>query len=397
MRERLAAAFALVAILVVGVFALSRAYAVDHAVTARETAEVASASGWLAVAAEQRLAAGSPVDRAFLRPLVGPGERLEYVDAAGVRTTVTGSDYSTADPGNDLARTRTLPGGGSVTVRRAGADVQAEVARTLLPLVLVGMAIALGAAGLGFLIARRLARPFRELAEHALSLGRGRFDIEVTRYGIPEADTIGRALETSAEQLRELLRRERRFATEASHELRTPITALRLELEDLTFDPALPGGVAAQVHRGLAEVDRLSNTVGQLLERTRGGRLGVGQEVDVTSLAADAVRRWERHLRPGRVIVADAPGPALVRLPPGPIDQVLDALLEDALLVGEGRVTLMVRDAEDHVHLRVSDEAPADGSRAGALSIADTVEALGATLVLEPGPGTSLAVRLPRA
>ena len=397
MRERLAAAFALVAVLVVGAFTLTRAYSVDAMVTSAEADEVASSTRWFAAVVEQRRDAGDPVDAAFLRTLVAGAERLEYVDPAGDSTVATGEEFHRDDAGaRDLVAEQRLAGGGTVVVRRSGADVEADVARSMLPLVVLGLGLVLVAAGLGYLAARLLARPFQELAGHARALGRGRFDLDVPRYGVPEADTVGQALQTSAGQLRTLLLRERRFAADASHELRTPITAVRLELEDLSLDPTLPPAAAAQLGRALGAVDRLNDTVDHLLERTRGGRIG-GDEVDVAELAVDAVRRGEGRAHADRTVRVDAPGPAVVRLPPGPIDQVLDALLDDALSHGRGAVTVQVRDAGDHVHVRVCDEGDATRARPGALAVEETVDALGGRMASEPDAGACLGVRLPRA
>ncbi|MGZ4493317.1 MAG: sensor histidine kinase [Nocardioides sp.] len=396
MRERLAAAFALVAVLVIGAFTLARAYSLDTMVTGSESAEVTASTRWFAAVVEQRRQAGDPVDGAFLHHLVDGPERLVYVGPDGTTVTAAGTAFRADDPVRDLVASRHLPGGGTVELSRSGADVEADVARSLLPLVALGLVLVVVAAGLGYLAARMLARPFQELAGHARALGRGRFDLAVPRYAVPEADTVGQALQTSAGQLRTLLLRERRFAADASHDLRTPMTAMRLELEDLTLDPQLPPAAAEQVTRALAELERLSGTVDHLLERTRDGRIGA-YDVDVAELAADAVRRAVAGAPADREVRADAPGPALVRMPPGPIEQVIDALLDDALRHGRGTVTVEVRDAGDHVHLRVRDEGDPARERPAVRSLEETASALGARVSAEPGPVAALAVRLPRS
>ena len=93
----------------------------------------------------------------------------------------------------------------------------------------------------------------------------GRFDVEVPHYGVPEAEAIGSALRRSARDLDALVRREREFAVSASHELRTPVTALRLEIEDVASWPQTPPDVAEELSRALAELDRLSATISTLL------------------------------------------------------------------------------------------------------------------------------------
>ncbi|HRD61866.1 MAG TPA: hypothetical protein PL137_13235, partial [Nocardioides sp.] len=83
-------------------------------------------------------------------------------------------------------------------------------------------------------------QPFRQLAVAAGQLGRGRFDLDLPRTRIPEARAIRDALLTSAGQLQERLTSEQAFAEHASHVLRTPLTGLRLELEDLAGRPDVP-------------------------------------------------------------------------------------------------------------------------------------------------------------
>ena len=93
---------------------------------------------------------------------------------------------------------------------------------------------------IGYVAARQLARPLEQLADAAGALGRGRFDLDLPKTRMPEAQAIGSALRTSAVQLESRIRRERSFSEQASHELRTPITTLRLELEDLTSATTSP-------------------------------------------------------------------------------------------------------------------------------------------------------------
>jgi signal transduction histidine kinase len=413
MRDRLVVAFALLTVIVLVAFTMSRAYSVGSLVTQTETRKVERSVTLLAELIGEREANHEPVTTGYLRALLNVAERVEYRSPSGRELGAQSPDYVANPNEEDIVRRAAVPGGGQVTMRRSGELVEQRISDHLLPLVVLGIVLTLVACALGYLAARLLSRPFRELADSARALGRGRFDLQVPRYSIPEADTIGRALEQSAAQLHDLVRREREFAANVSHQLRTPITALRLEIEDLTLWRETPRPVVDQLNRSLRELDRLSNTVSDLLELARGRRVGVGADVDVAELAREAVRRWQPLAAAAERGVTLLPAPAAcVHLAPGPVEQILDVLVENAIRHGAGAITLDVVEAADHVRLRVRDEGVAvldeqiferhvnrrgsDGMGIGLAVATEVADALGGRLTLDGGPVTSFTLVLPR-
>jgi signal transduction histidine kinase len=413
MRERLIAAFVLVAVFILLVSSIARAYALKDLVERTETLKVQQSVALVAIVLDERQQNHETISAAYLRTLLGPEERAVYAAPDGSRVSALSSDFPKKVSSGAVSHTSPISGGGSVTLYRAQHLVDKEISDALLPVVLLGLFLVALAALLGYFAARWIARPFQELARIARDLGRGRFDVQVPRFSMPEADTVGRALETSASQLHALVVREREFASNASHQLRTPITALRLELEDLSLWKETPPQIAEQLHRAMRELDRLSASVTNLLELARGRRVGVTSDIDVCDLVEEAAARWERTANSqNRQISAVRSQPLRLRLAPGPIEQILDVLVDNALRHGVGTVTLDVSEFEEHARVRVSDQGRAsltddvfrrgdDGAEGDTLVIglavaSDIADALGGHLTLDRGRSTSFSLMLPK-
>jgi signal transduction histidine kinase len=152
-----------------------------------------------------------------------------------------------------------------------------------------------------------------------------------------------------------MLARERTFTADASHQLRTPLTALRIELEA----EALRGDPSPEVEHALDQVERLEATIDTLLAIARDAP-HEHMELDVLALVYAAESSWRGRLaaegRPLRVAVDGAHLRA--RAAPAVVQQILDVLLENALCHGEGEVTVAVRSDTDGTAIDVADRGP---------------------------------------
>ena len=142
---------------------------------------------------------------------------------------------------------------------------------------LAGLAVAVAVA-LAMVQARRLTRPLQELAGAADRLGSGDASPLGRRYGIPELDRVAEGLDGSAQRISELLAAERQFAADASHQLRTPLTALSMRLEEMIAAADQPEVVREEGVAALLQTERLTDVVSQLLGRTNrsAGTAGAG-------------------------------------------------------------------------------------------------------------------------
>jgi signal transduction histidine kinase len=248
----------------------------------------------------------------------------------------------------------------------------------------------------GYLIARALSQPFRQLASAAAALGRGRFDLDLPTTGNPEARAIGRALEISGEQLRDRIEREQQFAVHASHVLRTPLTSLRLQLDELLSRGDLPDDARDAASRGLAAVEALETAAAELVALSRNSALVAGAEIPLRDLATALAQRWADALAEhDRSFTAAVEGDIELLFTPGPVETVLDLLLEEVIRHSSGNVRLVLEGDATTLRMEVQcKRRPARGEDPLIDRVRTVVEALGGRF--KGRAGEDVSVLLPR-
>ncbi|HSK97973.1 MAG TPA: HAMP domain-containing sensor histidine kinase, partial [Euzebyales bacterium] len=363
---------------------------------------------WVAVVAvtlDVRLSVLDPGGR-VLRDSAGvaPGTVFDDPVVDPVRRGVDGRSGARLRNGAMVAAVAGEIDGTPVIIRlaRSGEAAAARVGTALLAISALGAAALVAGAAMASWRARQLAVPLEALALSARRLGQGDLYEHAPRSGTLEIDHIAGALDATAARLRTALQRSASFTGDASHQLRTPLTALRLVLEALeaelgTSHPMLD---AAQ-----AEIDRLEATITELLELAD---VGVASDrVDLRALVLERLDAWRT--------LADAAGRAVrvtrepvppVRVRPGAVGQALQVLLDNALVHGRGDVTVWLesvsRSGRSWVRLCVGDEGPGvapahlDGGGGRGLSLARSlVEAEGGRVVIDEMHGGRVCLLLP--
>ena len=304
---------------------------------------------------------------------------------------------------------------GSVVFARSADPQNDEITAMWMWLALTG----LGVLALGVVFALRLARwvsrPLTALGTAAATLGDGDLDVRAPIDRGPEqVRALAVTFNRMAERMQTLVNSHQVWVADVSHQLRTPLTALRLRLDVLAAES--DADAAAELSGALEEIGRLSRLVDGLIAVARAeGDVPRPVPVDVGLVAAERVAAWEPVARERRIEVELAAGDAApARLGSGHLEQVLDNVLANALeaVPDAGRVEVRVARSDGHVRLSVIDDGPgmdepaklaafhrfanpaARGNGLGLAIVHRLVSADGGTVRLLDTPGGGLTVEL---
>ncbi|WP_372734026.1 histidine kinase dimerization/phospho-acceptor domain-containing protein [Nocardioides sp.] len=340
MRERLTVAFVAVTVTLLLGALLTRSYTAETRLRTFERIEVDAQATRLAAVIDLVWADTGTVSEEFLQKLVGDDQLLRVEVDSAAPVEIEGAEFTTDDDGEDFTAVRRLPSGGTLTLIQSDDSVDELVGDERGSIALMLLLVAGIAAAVGFLVSRLLAAPFLKLAVAARQLGRGRFDLDLPSTRIPEARSLAQALKSSAGHLQERLAGEHAFAQHASHVLRTPLTGLRLDLEDLTLRDDLPDDVRETAAHAVVRLERMDEIAGELVDLSRSNSLMVGAEVPLHELARACAQTWADALAPQRTLTAAVDGRVETPYTPGPIEYVLDLLLDDIVRNGLGAVRM---------------------------------------------------------
>jgi signal transduction histidine kinase len=223
-------------------------------------------------------------------------------------------------------------------------------------LVMLGVGVAVG---LAMVQARKLTLPLIDLAETAERLGSGNARPRRRRYGVPEVDRVAEVLDRSAVRIADLLVASREFASDASHQLRTPLTALSMRLEEMVDAADYPDVVREEGAAAVAQVERLAAVVEQLLARAKHDPTGNAAAMGVDQIVRQQVEEWERVFRrEGRQLRVTGERGLIAVASPGGLSQIIATLLDNSLVHGDGAVTIHTKATATSIVVEIGDEGP---------------------------------------
>jgi signal transduction histidine kinase len=309
---------------------------------------------------------------------------------------------------------------GAVRITYPQSTLDARVRKVWEALALLCVAVLTVVVCVGFVLARSVVRPVRRLEDATDRFASGDTTARVDQSaGPPELRNLAGTFNRMAARLERLLDAQQRFVADASHQLRTPLTALRLRIENL--DAYVSDRDRPAIEAAAAEVTRMSRLVDGLLLLARDDAGTTSHPIDVATVARDRADVWNDVARE-RDVKVDAFGPesAWALAVPGAVEQLVDNLIDNAITVTAPgtAITVRVEQTATSVVLHVEDRGPglsaedrarafdrfwrgADaapgGSGIGLAIVRQLAEASGGNAQLDPraGGGIDAVVTLP--
>jgi signal transduction histidine kinase len=305
------------------------------------------------------------VPAAVWESLAAGAERQNPADIYAV-TATTSAWIVAAVP---VLRNGTAPVVGVVLVARSTVPLDNQIRTLWLILGAIGIAAILAAAMIAVWLAQWVSKPLLVLDTAAGRLADGDLSIRAPAGdGPPELRRLARTFNTMAGRLEALVHGSRAVLADVSHQLRTPLAALRLRLDFLAADAAeTDPEMAAELEGALDELTRLSRLVDGLLAVARAENvMPQPRVIDVAEAAAERVAAWSPVAEDrGITLAVEAPAedtlePVLGWLGEGHLEQILDNLIDNALdaLETDGLVTVTADHTGSGVRITVADNGP---------------------------------------
>ncbi|MFI1255606.1 ATP-binding protein [Streptomyces netropsis] len=353
MRRRLINSTLAVVLVVIAVFGISLVIVETRTIESSARESVQSEAVRLVSILDSRLIGGERVESGVLSEQITP-DRYARVDIPGRAAIEIGE----RPEGDVIASTERGEQGETVRVEESRSAVSRELGRTLMVILAVALLAVIAAVFLAVRQANRLTAPLTDLAETAERLGSGDPRPRHRRYGVPELDRVADVLDASAERIARMLTAERRLAADASHQLRTPLTALSMRLEEITLTDD-PETVKDEATIALTQVERLTDVVQRLLTNSRDPQSGSAVTFDLDEVIKQQLEEWRPATRSeGRALVRSGKQGLRAVGTPGAVAQVLATLIENSLMHGDGTVALRTRVTGNQAVVEVTDEGP---------------------------------------
>ena len=259
--------------------------------------------------------------------------------------------------GITITRSASSPDGVKVTVMISARNAIRSIVRVS-GLFLLGILVSLVVGwALAARFSRRLSAPLIYLSAQAEQIGSGQVRARVKPSGIEEIDLVQEELQRTGEKMARRLAAERQLAADASHQLRTPLTALSMRLEEIEMI-STEEEVQEEARSCLEQVERLTTVVTELLD-TNKRHASATEAIDVLEVFNTQREEWEEAFeKADRVLRFTDEADMPILADEAKIAQVLATLIENSLRYGAGTTWVHARNSVNSrgVIIEVSDE-----------------------------------------
>jgi signal transduction histidine kinase len=393
-RTRLVASFAYVLLVVIAALTIPLAVVLRDRARSEQEALVRTNAQTIAAALNADLLKDDPAERRRLIRDIGRyasevGGRVVVLDATGIVIADSaaediGEDFATPGrpevaqaldsiPAADVrhsdeeagdiavAAAPVIDTGTLVGVVRISRDVQAvaeNVGRATAAIVAVAIGGLAAGLALALALARSLARPLSRLASAAHRLGAGDLSTRTGAVGGgAELEEVAGSFDEMAGRVERTVLAQREFVANASHQLRTPLTGIKLRLE-----AAIAGSedeaVTEQLRAADGEVDRLAQIIERLLTMATKVEEGQAPQADLSEAVVRALERWRERAEQASSSLVGHATEASASVDPRDLDQVLDVLIDNAITHAPGRVEVSGSSDGERVTVLVRDQGP---------------------------------------
>ena len=303
---------------------------------------------------EARLREDQTIDETLLQRRVDEQTDL-HVE---IVVTYDGEEVRAGEPTGQDPVTRSTTGafGQLISVSIPQSDVRAHNASAWVLITVAGLAALSIGVSVALWQAQRISLPLARLSRRAEEMGSGRARGPWQSSGIVEIDEVAVELSRSGAMLNERLEAESRLASDASHQLRTPLTALSMRLDEI-LATSTEEWVRDEARISLEQIDRLTEVVHDLINAPRASQRRTPGVVELRTVLTQQSEEWSpAYRRAGRELSIQVPRSAAVWGSNGPLTQVVATLIENALVHGDGRTSVKVRRNDHSTVVEVTDE-----------------------------------------
>lgn len=278
-----------------------------------------------------------------------PGTRIGRSDSLGGTEILTAAAPIFVPPG-------AIPAG-AVRLTQPTTELRASIRRTLVGVAAIGIGGVVAGLAIALVLAGSLSRPLHRLAGAAKRLGAGDLSVRAGPHeGASEIREMARSFDEMAERLERIVQAQREFAGNASHQLRTPLTGLKLRLESAAAKA--PPELRRDLEAAEREADRLAQIVSSLMTLARRIETGAAPEVDVADVVDRATARWRDRAAAAGTDIRALGTSAVAAADPNDVGQMLDNLIDNAVKYAPGNITIEFAREDECVRLAVEDRGP---------------------------------------